>query len=58
MIILDSGLNEGKIILGNGIEKHPSNFRDIEREANILFKEVSYAYSDALDALKSKFLNK
>lgn len=58
LIILDSKLNKGKIILGNNFEKLPSNYRDIESEANLLFKEVSDAYSDALDALKSKFLNK
>lgn len=41
----------------NITDKLPSNFKEIESESILLFKEVSDSYSDALNALKSKLIN-
>lgn len=50
----DKGLTKDKNDLKNNTDKLPFNFREIENEATLLFKEVSNSYSEALDALNSK----
>jgi hypothetical protein len=54
IFILDT--KDKKKTTGNNIEKHQSNFKEIEIEAVLLTKKVSDSYSEAIDTLKSKLL--
>lgn len=56
IFLLDQKLTGKNDILGKPTENEKSDFTRIKSEATLITKEVSNLYSEALDALKSKWL--